>query len=198
MVKPDEGYIKFNLHWDQKEFDFLDDDFKLLNSYRTKLFELNLIGAYPDGIGFGNISIRTKENHFIISGSATGNERNLEKKHYSLVTDFDIRNNLVHSVGLTKASSESMSHAAIYMANKKIKSVIHIHHKKMWNYYLHTLPTTNEKAEFGTPELAFEVQKHVNSNNGIIIMGGHPEGIITYGHSIEKAYNTLIEYYNKI
>lgn len=198
MVKPDEGYIKFNLHWDQIEFDFPDDDFNLLNSYRTKLFELNLIGAYPDGIGFGNISIRTKQNNFIISGSATGNDRNLEKKHYSLVTGFDIKNNQVHSVGLTKASSESMSHAAVYTKNPKVNSVMHIHHEQMWNFYLHTLPTTNEKAEFGTPELAFEIQKQMDSDSGIIIMGGHREGIITYGHSIEKAYHTLLEYYNKI
>lgn len=198
MIKQDEGYIKFDLDWDQRAFDFSDADFMLLNSYRTNLFELNLIGAYPDGIGFGNISFRLKENNFIISGSATGNFKKLEKKHYSLVTDFDIKNNRVTSIGLTKASSESMSHAAVYMLNKNVNSVIHIHNQNMWEQYLNNLPTTNKKAEFGTPELAFEIQKKVTNSNGIIIMGGHPEGIISYGQTVEEAYNLLIQYYNKI
>ena len=198
MVKPDEGYIKFNLNWTEKEFNFSDQEFNLINSYRTKLFELNLIGAYPNGIGFGNISIRTNNNEFIISGSATGNFKKLEKKHYSLVTNFDIKNNQVTSKGLTKASSESLSHAAIYMSNKDINSVIHIHNQKMWDKYLNNLPTTNKKAEFGTPELAFEIQKKIENSNGIIIMGGHPEGIISYGQTIEEAYNLLLKYYNNI
>lgn len=198
MIDNDEGYIKFNLNWTEKEFNFSDQEFELINSYRTKLFELNLIGAYPNGIGFGNISIRSEENKFIISGSATGNFKELEKKHYSLVTDFDIKNNRVKCLGLTKASSESMTHAAIYSSNKKIQSVIHIHHQKMWDKYLHHLPTTDEKAEFGTPEMAFEIQKLANNDKGIIIMGGHTEGIISYGQTIEEAYHLLLKYYNKI
>ena len=33
-----------------------------LNAARTTLFELGLIGAYPDGIGYGNLSLRQAEN----------------------------------------------------------------------------------------------------------------------------------------
>ncbi len=29
-------------------------------------------------------------------------------------------------------------------------------------------------------------------------MGGHPEGIITYGKNLKKAYEILIKYYNNI
>lgn len=198
MVKPDEGYIKFNLHWDQKEFDFADDNFKLLNLYRTKLFELNLIGAYPDEIGFGNLSIRLTENQFIITGSATGNIKKLTKKHFALVKDFDLNKNYIHSVGLTKASSESLSHAAVYQSNRKVNAVIHIHHQKYWEKYLHKLPTTSENAAFGTREIAREISKLIIHDKGIIIMGGHPEGIITWGKTINEAGEILLKYYQKL
>lgn len=195
MVKPDEGYIKYNLHWNQKEFDFPDDDFKLLNSYRTKLFELNLIGAYPDGIGFGNLSIRLNDDQFVITGSATGNYKNLMKNHYALVKNFDLDKNYIHSVGLTKASSESLSHAAVYQSNRKVNAVIHIHNQKFWEKYIHHLPTTNENAAFGTPEIANEISKLTTQEKGIIIMDGHPEGIISYGKSLDEAGNVLFKYY---
>lgn len=197
MIKLDEGYIKFNLNWEEKSFDFSDKDFHEINSCRQKLYEAGFIGAYPDGIGFGNLSVRYNKNQFIISGSATGNFKNLSKNHFALVKDFDISKNNIQYVGLTKASSESLSHAAIYNSNSEVNAVIHIHHKGMWNTYLNDLPTTDKKAEFGTPEIAIELAKLANLPSGIIIMGGHPEGIIAYGKTIEKAYNILIEYFNK-
>lgn len=198
MIRQDEGYIKFNLSWRNENFYFSDNDFITINSFRNSLYKQNLIGAYSDGIGFGNVSLRMKNSKFIISGSATGNIETLKKEDYSLITDFDIKNNSVTCIGLTKASSESMSHAAIYEANKNVNSVIHIHHKKMWNIFLDKLPTTNKNGEFGTPEIALEIKKLTKKDSGIIIMGGHPEGIISYGNTINQAYKILIEYYNKI
>ena len=198
MEKANEGYIKFNLNWEEKPFDFTDNDFLSLNSCRQKLFELGLIGAYPDGIGYGNISIRYKKNKFIISGSETGNFKNLSKDHYALVEDYNINDNSVHCVGLTKASSESMSHAAVYDSNPNVNAVIHVHHKKLWDNYLIVFPTTDSKAEFGTPEMAFEISRLATSNNGIIIMGGHKEGIIGYGENLNETTNIIINLYNTL
>ncbi len=198
MIKPDEGYIKFNLNWSEKTFGFKECDYLEINSCRNRLYELGLIGAYPDGIGFGNISIRDIANEFIISGSATGNFKNLSKKQYSLVRDYNIPKNSVHCKGISKASSESLTHAAIYETNKEIMAVIHIHNECMWNKYKNELPTTNVKAEFGTPEIALEIQKLTIHNQGIIIMGGHPEGIISYGNSLHEAEEILLNYYNNI
>lgn len=198
MKQPDEGYIKFNLNWDERAFNFSDQDFSLINSSRRKLYEIGLIGAYPDEIGFGNVSMRNSINSFIISGSATGNFKTLLKEHYSLVTDYDINKNSVSCIGLSKASSESMSHAVIYEANPKVNAVIHIHHNDMWNCYFDKLPTTKKKAKFGTPEIASEIKKLANKSSGIIIMGGHPEGIITYGKSLHEAETILLNYFNTI
>ena len=101
-------------------------------------------------------------------------------------------------MGMTKASSESMSHAVIYEQNPDINSVIHVHHVKMWKDYLNVLPTTDPEAQFGTPRIATEIQKLIKNKKGIIIMGGHEEGILTYGSTIEETYNLLLEYFNKI
>ena len=53
----DEGYIKFNSDW-EKQAAFEDERLDELLRYRQLLYGLELIGAYPDGIGYGNISLR--------------------------------------------------------------------------------------------------------------------------------------------
>ena len=87
----EEGYIKFKANWEKSPalpLRFI----KQLNHWRNILYTLNLIGADNDGIGYGNISERFgKSDHFIISGSATGNRETLKPDHYSLVTKIDIR-----------------------------------------------------------------------------------------------------------
>ncbi|MDY6801470.1 MAG: class II aldolase/adducin family protein [Bacteroidota bacterium] len=194
-MKHDEGYIKFNLEWEKGTFDFPGQLFHSINLWRQKLYVMELIGAFADGVGFGNISIRYHNNQFIITGSATGNIQKLTQKHYALVKDFDLENNFIHCTGLSKASSESLSHAAIYKSNKRINAVVHIHDQKFWKKYIHQLPTTNENAAFGTPEIAREISKLTTQEKGIIIMGGHPEGIISYGKSLDDAGNVLLKYY---
>ena len=57
----DEGYIKFNSEW--KNVDRIGlADIASLNSWRQKLYNVNLLGVYPDGIGlkinFVNIIFR--------------------------------------------------------------------------------------------------------------------------------------------
>ncbi len=197
-MKQEEGYIKFNLKWNNKPFDFINHDFIAINSCRDKLFNYGLIGAYPDGIGYGNLSIRDTKNEFIITGSATGNLKKLSKKHYALVKDFNIQKNSIECDGLTKASSESLSHGVIYQSNPEVNAVIHIHHKNMWEHYLNKLPTTDKKAVFGTPEMAIALKNLIHQHSGIIIMGGHQEGIITYGRSLETAEEILFKYYNNL
>lgn len=194
-----EGYIKFNLQWEKTSFDFPDNQFYELNSYRSKLYDLGLMGMYPDGIGFGNISMRyNNSNQFIISGSATGGLPELKKESFALVTHFDIQKNTIYCLGQTAASSESMSHAAIYKSNKNCNAVIHIHHMKLWNKFLGLLPTTDKKAEYGTPEIAFEIGKEAHEKEGIIIMGGHEEGIISFGKDLNEATQNIINLYNTL
>ena len=89
----DEGYIKFKANW-TKTTPIEADKIANLNHWRQEMYRLNLIGAYENGIGFGNISERIKSgNQFYISGSKTGNFDSLDARHYAIVTAVNINQN---------------------------------------------------------------------------------------------------------
>lgn len=198
----EEGYIKFKAHWEKSPalpVRFI----QTLNHWRNILYGYNLIGASQDGIGYGNISHRFgKTNNFIISGSGTGKYDTLKPDHYSLVTEIDIQNNSLRCSGPIIASSESMSHGAIYHECQDIHGVIHVHSKSLWEALLHKVPTTDKKATYGTPEMAYEIIRLFHEtdalDNKIIIMEGHEEGIFTFGKNLEDAGNRLINYYKTL
>ena len=197
----DEGYIKFQNDHQFEKIDAPDGIFREISVWRTKLFDLGMIGETPEGIGYGNISFRYG-NNFIITGSATGKKRILEVSGYALVRSYDYEMNKVQSSGMTRASSESLSHAAVYECHTNVNSVIHVHHEKMWKWYLNDLPTTSEKFAFGTPEMAYDIQRIIKDkamgSQGILIMGGHQDGIITFGKSVETAAGILLSHYNSM
>ena len=102
-----------------------------LNDARTGLHKLRLIGVYPDGIGYGNLSIRFSGEEFIISGTATGAKDVLNLSEYCLVKSFDIAHNKVVSSGPIQASAESMTHGAVYHSCSAVNCVIHIHSREI-------------------------------------------------------------------
>ncbi len=197
----EEGYVKFIGEWEKSPampFRFI----KELNRWRTILYDKKLIGMYGNGIGFGNISQRfDKQGRFIISGSATGKYPVLKPEHYSLVTKVDIEKNKLLCHGQVMASSESMSHAAIYIESPESGGVIHVHHKGMWEKLLHKVPTTDKKAAYGTPEMARSIISLMRDTNlmnmKIFVMEGHEEGIFTFGADLDEAGKVLLEYYDE-
>ena len=196
----DEGYIKFSIT--QIDGDLPDNsNLEQLNLTRTVIHKMGLLGVYPNGIGFGNVSVRDKGDSFIISGSATGSDEVLSLDKYAFVKEFNLKKNSVISVGKTKASSESMSHGAVYRANKNINSVIHIHSKKMFDCMLKNgYVATPSSAQFGTPQLAIEIFNMVKDGkreNGIIVMAGHNEGIIFYGNNIKTVEQNILSEFGK-
>lgn len=197
----DEGYVKFHSQRNEKNaisYSQMAD----LNRWRTKMHDLKMIGAYDNGIGFGNISVKTNSNpiNFIISGTQTGESRILKKEQYVLVTEYDFAANFVKCSGMTDASSESMTHASVYESQKDVSAVIHVHHFGLWKKLLYEVPTT-EKVPYGTPEMAQEVQRLFRegdtSKKKIIVMAGHEEGIITFGKDLDEAGNTILDFYDK-
>ena len=192
----DEGYIKYSCEWENKYIQIPQETLLELNHWRDKLFDLGLIGMYSNGIGYGNLSTRNHSDTFYVSGSATGGKNTLKEEDYSIVNDWDIKTNTLQCAGRTKASSESLSHAASYEANAQIKAVIHIHSAALWAKYKGVLPTSSDKAAYGTPEIAIEIKNLVRSSadktTGIIIMGGHEEGILSYAESLQEAGELLL------
>jgi hypothetical protein len=191
-----EGYVKFSTKRNEGIFPF--PQFKKLNSVRTKLHQYKLIGVYQKGIGYGNISVRVPNfDCFIISGTATGTVECLSKDQYCKVTSFDVKKNFVQCTGKVDASSESMTHGAVYLANKSINCVIHIHHYGLWKHMLKEgYPKTSSSAKYGTPELALNTRKVVAKegyDTGIIVLKGHKEGIIAFGHDVVSAEKILLD-----
>ena len=89
----DMGAIKYLCHWTPSGP--LDpEEIEEINAWRDKLYRLGLVGAYENGIGYGNLSVREGESDaFIITGSGTGRLRSLDGSHYTRVTSFDFEAN---------------------------------------------------------------------------------------------------------
>ena len=196
----DEGYIKFSLSLEVAEAPTHPHLQELLEA-RELLYEKKLIGAYPNGIGYGNVSVRSgKGDNFIITGSATGNKTSLTPNDFCEVTSCIIAQNSVIARGPINASSESMTHGAIYMANSDVQCVIHIHSRTLFDRMLEkNLLHTPQEAAFGTPDLAFaiaqlvEAEKEQGKSSSVFVTAGHDEGIIAYGTTISEALDCILQ-----
>ncbi|MDX9812149.1 MAG: class II aldolase/adducin family protein [Bacteroidales bacterium] len=194
-----EGVVKFNCHWNQSGPVISDEQYEIINYWREILFNMDLIGAYENGVGFGNISMRIRGgNQFVITGSATGEIPELEPGHYVKVTSFNIEDNAVQCVGPLKASSESLTHAAIYSADQGVNAIIHVHSIALWNDLIYKVPTTNPGMDYGTTGLAKDVSRLFGESDviekRIIVMAGDRAGLLTFGHDMDEAVNILMGY----
>lgn len=168
-----------------------------LNSVRSRLFEQKLIGVYPDGIGYGNVSLRLKDGpgKFVITGTQTGHTPTLGPADYSLVTGYDIGKNRVECEGLVAASSESMTHAAVYELDENIQAVIHVHARPLWEKGRDLFPATEPSIPYGTPQMAYEMRRLYQTSGlprqKILIMLGHEEGVLTFAEDLSGAVTVL-------
>jgi ribulose-5-phosphate 4-epimerase/fuculose-1-phosphate aldolase len=199
----DDGYVKYKAFWKSNN-NPNKEIVKDLEIWRSQMLKLNLIGMYKEsGIGFGNIS-RLGDNGIIVSATATGGLKKLLPKHYPEVIKYNFEKNSVDYLGDKNSppSSEAMTHAAVYKSDNNIKAVIHVHHLGMWKQLINKIPTTDKNATYGTPEMAYEIErlfKETNvRNKNILVMGGHEEGIITFGKNLDEAGNIMLQYFNKL
>ena len=193
----DEGYIKYQSHWTPGPAPDATAA-RMLEEWRSPLFAAGLVGHYEElNIGFGNISVRcTEPGQFLITGTQTGHIEHTTAEHYSLVTGSDISRNEVFCTGPVQASSEAMTHAAIYELDSSIAAIVHVHSKPLWNQHLNVLPTTDSAVTYGTPEMAREFarlyRESAFGSEGIAVMGGHDEGLISIGGSLEQSVRKLL------
>jgi L-ribulose-5-phosphate 4-epimerase len=194
----DEGYIKFDSEW-HRDVPLAETVIAGLNHWRQRLYAAGLIGFYEKlQVGFGNISMRYGEPvQFIISGTQTGHMPVLSNEHYVLVTEHDVARNHVICRGPVEASSESLTHAALYDLDSAIQAVVHVHSKIMWPRLMHKVPTTDVSVFYGTPEMAHEFTRLYRdtefAKTGIAAMAGHDEGIISIGTSVKEAAERILE-----
>ena len=197
----DEGVIKFSSQRREGSVAW-SATLDALNRTRTALFDLGLIGVLPDGIGYGNLSLRTDGLQFVISASATGADRVLRPEQYSLVESFSIAANSVQSVGRLPASSESMTHGAIYAANPAVQCVIHVHSRRLFDWLLHNgWPATPANVPYGTPAMADAVTLLMAQQTRLpvlFVMTGHQDGVVAYGGDIASVYALVRDTFERI
>jgi L-ribulose-5-phosphate 4-epimerase len=194
----DEGYIKYQSFWSKAPIPNTSAA-EELETWRRPLFDAGLIGQYEEyGIGYGNISIRCGgPGEFLISGTQTGHIATTDRTHYSLVTSWSVHGNRVCCVGPVQASSEAMTHAAIYQLDLNIGAIVHVHSAQLWRHYLDKLPTTKPDVAYGTPQMADEFRRLYRDSEfrktKLAVMAGHEEGLLSFGTTLEEAADRVLE-----
>jgi len=204
----DDGVIKY----DRSNFShcgpFDSSEYSDLESWRKKLYALNLIGEYPEEkVGFGNISeikdyssvYPSSVPQFLITGTQTGKYADLDGNHYTRVLDYDIDLLKIKMMGPIEASSEALTHAAIYAHNKNIKAIFHIHSKEIWAGMIKDKSDfTCGSIPYGTVEMARATEKCVQQkDSGFFCMHGHEDGVVAYGRSLDEAGQLILDLYSR-
>ncbi len=197
-----EGVIQFDCRWIRAPL-ALEISIRSINFWRDRLRRRGFIGLYPNGYGYGNLSLRLgRSKKFLITGSQTEGIAKLGRKHYTVVESYSIRQNRLTCRGPIRASSESLTHAMVYEAGPSACAVMHVHHRAMWKKLLNRLPTTSFKASYGTPYMAREVLRLFRQTDlpdrGIFVMGGHPDGLVVFGRDFPKALHVLVRYLHQL
>lgn len=210
----DEGVIKFSSH--HRHVPVCATRYgslaSVLSSWRTILHALRIIGQDPSrygGAGFGNLSARIGaptqprgQRSFIITGSQTGTLSQLTLDQYVIVENYAAKTNRVTSHGRIAPSSESLTHGAIYDLGTHIRFVFHGHAPLLWRAaHRLKIPTTSSNIAYGTPEMAHEVARLFQSTPlsecRIFAMGGHEDGIVSFGKTAEEAGTVLVTYLSR-
>ena len=110
---------------------------------------------------------------------------------------YDAATNSVSAAGPIKPSSESLTHGMIYDLDNGIRTVLHVHSPDIWLAADRLgIPVTDATVAYGTPKMAAEVRRLFNDTNvregKIFSMGGHEDGIVSFGTTAEEAGNILI------
>ncbi len=179
-------------------------DIRELNAWRQVMLQLGMIGQTPEryaNLGFGNISQRCESQAgFVISGTQTGGLGWLDSGDCALVTACHPAENRLSATGLTKPSSEAMTHGQLYQMDPDIRFVIHAHCPVIWQGAATLgLHRTQMEVPYGSVAMAFEVERIFTEKSlrqaGVFVMGGHEDGIVAFGRSGEQAAWRLIRCY---
>jgi len=208
MKNIDDGVIKYDHSNSILTDPLLLSEYDEIENHRKILYQIKLIGCYEhSNIGYGNISCKknylhlfnTSRPQFLISGTQTGHLSELCGNHYTRVVDYDIEHFKIYTNGPIKASSESITHAAIYEANQHINVVIHIHNLKIWEGMIKNhAPSTASSIPYGTKEMATAVKELIqNSKTNFFAMQGHEEGVVIFGDNFKDALADTISLYQK-
>ncbi len=205
-----EGVTKFQLAFEEGH----GVDWTLLaelNAWRKRLHDAGLIHRDPKrygGEGFGNVSRKLSPfdaalgGRFAVSGTQTSHLPDLTADHYAIVLECHPKENRIVATGPIHPSSEAMTHGMIYSLRPAVQYVLHVHSPEIWkNARRLALPATDPAAAYGTPEMTREVERLFAATplgqQGLFVMGGHEDGVVSFGRSLDDAGTPLIELLEK-
>jgi len=193
-----DGVIKYSLH--HTTAPLIEVDTSELQHWFKVCRKYNLLGQDParyDGAAYGNISQKL-DTGFIITGTQVSGLDEIDNEQLCLVTQVDAANNQVYSEGPIKPSSESMTHATLYGADRAINAIIHVHSPELWARYL---PSTSPDIAYGTPEMAEAVADLLKDADvrelGCIRMGGHEDGILFFSENMAQTGQKVVQIMEK-
>lgn len=202
-MPPQEGVVKYELDYTESTLD--PAWVKALNAWRRVIFLLGGIGCDPDrygGYGFGNISCRLPDDSgaFVITGTQTGHLPFLTPEHYVVVRDCDPEQNRLRASGPIKPSAESLTHATVYAQDPDVQAVLHVHCPEVWNATKPlSVSVTAPEVAYGTPEMARATLDLLKTpdvrRQGIFAMGGHEDGVVTFGETMAESGQRFIQYF---
>ena len=191
-----EGTIRFHYSLEPPERTIGAPVFAELDAWRTLLRRLGLIGRDPSryaGYGFGNVSVRDGDEPrtFWITATQTGGRERLDVHDVCRVVEWDLATTSLRAEGTAAPSSEALTHAAIYVADRSVQWVLHAHDPDTWRAaYVLSLPTTAPHVEYGTVEMAEAVssllRQHVERPILFATLG-HEDGIFACGRTAAEA-----------
>jgi ribulose-5-phosphate 4-epimerase/fuculose-1-phosphate aldolase len=209
-ARPVEGVVKFEAVHRPEPLDarVYADVVRALCAWREVLARLRLVGQEPgryEGAGFGNVSARVGargevvrgRRRFLITGTQTGGRPHLSTADFCIVEQYDLARNRVASFGPAPPSSESMTHGAIYDVAPAVRAVLHAHAPEIWRRARALrLPVTRDDVEYGTPEMAREVQRLYRETalpeTRVFAMGGHEDGVVAFGRTADEAGEVMV------
>ena len=180
-----------------------------LIGWRAIMRAAGMLGRDParyGGAGFGNLSARVGppssplgRRAMLVSGSQTGGRAEAGAGDFCLVERYDPAGNRVWSRGPVPPSSESLTHGALYDLGPHVRAVLHGHAPALWRRAARLgLPCTRPEVAYGTPAMAREVarlyRESALSERRILAMGGHQDGVIAFGRSLDEAGQVLVTY----
>ena len=203
-VAEEEGVTKFHLAYRETrplDWELLRD----LNAWRKRLHDVGLIGRDPrryGGVGFGNVSRRLSDGRFAVTGTQTSHLPDLNAGHYAVVLESHPDDNRLVAEGPIAPSSEAMTHGMIYALRPAVQFVMHVHAPVLWkNTRRLGLATTDPSAAYGTPEMTAEVKRLFAAphfgQQGVFVMGGHEDGVVSFGRTLEEAGEPLLQLHEK-
>jgi hypothetical protein len=193
----DEGVIKFECRWIEGP-PLPAWRIEEIDAWRARLYALGLIGYdAAAGVGYGNLSVRDPASPAIlVTGTQTGHLPVLGPGHYTRLTAWDIDANRVTCEGPVRASSESLTHLALYELGEVCNAVVHVHDERAWRALAGRLPSTAPAVAYGTPAMARELQRLYREDAfarvRVAVMRGHPGGLISFGADLDAAGSVLL------